>query len=466
MNPLRMNVFRKSDIASDFFLSHKYPLTVALITVLGYSFGVEFYLNILNMLLLAFGILKTRSALPLVPVVCLYLFSVSPKNSPESHFGSDFYNSAAIVSVIALLFLACIVISLIVMRERGVFSSLSLSDFPLFKSSLWLSSAFLFGGLLSGEWEVENLLYGSLLIAVYFGVFYFFSLAFKKENGHTVIRYLIYTAVAMAAVLIFETAHLYITNENIIKNGEIVKEQVLYGWGMWTMAGQFLAVTIPLCFLGVIKQKHWWIYFGVASLALLCTVFTLSRNALLVGILIYILCVAFCFFFARHKRAFIITVLCVFSVALLIFAIFNKEILTALSDYIERGFSNNGRFALWEHGIKAFLEEPFFGKGFFGLQRDAEGGTPEGFTFYPRMMHNTQVQLLGACGIYGLLAYTVYRIGTLLPFFKKPSVEKIMLLFTLAVIILGSLIDNFLFLPKHLIFYSITLCALFKIAKE
>ena len=461
-----MNIFRKSDVACNFFLSHKYPLTVAFITVLGYSFGLEFYLNLLNMLLLAFGILKTRSALPLLPVVSLYLFSISPKNSPESHFGSDFYNNAAVVSVIAVMFLACIILSLLVMRDGGVFSSLSLSDFPLLKSSLWLSGAFLFGGLLSGEWEAENLLYGGLLIAAYFGIFYFFHLAFKNENGHTVIRYLIYTAAAMAVVLILESLHLYLTNENIIKNGEIVKEQVLYGWGMWTMAGQFLAVTIPLCFLGVMKQKHWWIYFTVASLALLCIVFTLSRNALLVGGAIYILCVAFCLFFARQKRAFRIAVLCVFSIALLIFFIFSEEILTALSDYIERGFSNNGRFKLWEHGIKAFLEEPLLGKGFFGLQRDAQGGTPEGFTFYPRMMHNTQIQLLGASGIFGFLAYTVYRIGTLLPFFKKPSIEKTMLLFTLAVVILGSLIDNFLFLPKHLIFYSITLCALFKIAKE
>lgn len=466
MNFKLANTLRNSEKCQNFFLSYKYPLTVAMITVIGYVSGLEFYLNFINMLLLAVGIILTHSALPIVPVISMYIFTISPKNSPESRFGSNFYNNAWVIGVMAVLFLACIVLAVFVMVKNGTFESFSLSELPLFWGAILLSAAFLLGGAFSGVWEMENLLYGAMLIVVYFGIFYFFHFGFKNENKDTVVRYLIYTAAAMAVVLILETAHLYITNENIIKNGEIVKEQVLFGWGMWTMAGQFLAVTIPLCFLGVMRERRWWIYFIVASLALLSVVFTLSRNALLVGGAVYLACATLCCFLGEHKTGFKVAVLCVFSTLLLLFITFHQKILTALSDYIERGFSNNGRFALWEHGIKEFLDAPLFGKGFFGLQRELADGTPEGFTFYPRMMHNTAIQLLGACGIFGLFAYAIYRAETLVPFLRHPSVTKTMLLLTLLVVTVGSLIDNFLFLPKHMLFYPIVLAAGFRVAKE
>lgn len=466
MNLKSANAFRNSARWKDYFLSYKYPLTVAAITLAGYILGIEFYLNFINMLLLAVGIIMTRSALPIVPVLTMYLFSISPKNSPESHFGSDFYNDAWVICTVAVLFLACVTLSIFVIWKNGALSSFSLSELPIFGGALLLSSAFLLGGAFSGEWEIENLLYASMLIAVYFVVFYFFHFGFKAENKDTVLKYLVYTGAAMALVLTVETLHLYITSEDIIKNGEIVKEEVLFGWGMWTMAGQFLAVTIPLCFLGVMRERRWWIYFTLASLALISVIFTLSRNALLIGGAVYLASAILCCFFGKHKWAFRIAALCAFLTLCLIFIIFRREILTALSDYIERGFSNNGRFALWKHGIVEFFDSPLFGKGFFGLQRELADGTPEGFSFYPRMMHNTVIQLLGSCGIFGFFAYTVYRISTLLPFFKKPNIEKTMLLFTLAVVILGSLIDNFLFLPKHMLLYPIVLAAAFKIAKE
>ncbi len=460
------SVFRKSEGYEDFFLSYKYPLTVAVITLFGYVSGLEFHLNFISIIILCFGILLTRSALPILPVAAMYLFSISPRNSPESHFASDYYHSPARIFIIAALLIAAVIVSLYVIYKNGGFRDIKIKALPMARAAALFSSALLLGGAFSHSWEIENTLYALMLIFLYFGIFYFFFLVFLGEVRERVISYLIYTAAAMALVLIMQTVHLYITSDGIIKGGEIVKDEVLFGWGMWTMAGQFLAVTIPLCFLGVIREKRWLVYFIIASLALLSVVFTLSRNALLVGLAVYLACALICCFFGKHRRGFRISALCIFSALLLIFLIFNREILTALADYLERGFSDNGRFALWAHGIREFLDAPIFGKGFFGLQRELDTGTPEGFTFYPRMMHNTVVQLLGSSGIFGLFAYAVYRAESLMPFLRRPSVKKTMLLLTLLVVIVGSLIDNFLFLPKHLIFYSITLAAGFRIAKE
>lgn len=454
----------KQKSAERFFLGASYPLLVAVITVAGYISGLEFYLNILSMLILYYGILATSSVLPLAPVITMYAFSISPRNSPEPHFASDYYHSPARIFIMALTLVIAIILALFVTAERGGFQSAR--PLPLARSVILLPLALLLGGSLSGEWEIENAIYALIIVALYFGIFYLFFFGFLGEEREKVVSYLIHTATAMALVLIIQTAHLYLTSDSLIVGGKIVKDEVLYGWGMWTMAGQFLAITIPPCFLGVMKMKRWWIYFIIATLALLSIVFTLSRNALLVGGAVYFISLLLSCFYSKHKKVLGISSLLLFLTLLLSLIIFSKEILTALSDYIERGFSNNGRFALWEHGIKKFLDSPLFGKGIFGLQREIDGGTPEGFTLYPRMMHNTVIQILGSLGIFGLFAYSVYRTESLVPFFKNPSVEKTLLLLTLLVLIIASLIDNFIFLPKHLIFYSITLAAAFRVAKK
>ena len=117
-------------------------------------FLVKRYLNFIYMLLLAVGIIQTRSALPLVPVISTYIFGISPKSSPESHFGSDFYKNPLVIGVMAAHLLACIALAVFVMAKNGVFTSLSLSELPLFWGSILLSNAFLLGGAFSGVWEM------------------------------------------------------------------------------------------------------------------------------------------------------------------------------------------------------------------------------------------------------------------------------------------------------------------------
>ena len=80
---------------------------------------------------------------------------------------------------------------------------------------------------------------------------------------------------------------------------------------------------------------------------------------------------------AMHRALAVIS-----AVVLVLFVLLQREIIAALSDYLERGFSDNGRFELWRHGMLAFLENPLLGKGIFGLQRELDSGTAEGFTFY------------------------------------------------------------------------------------
>lgn len=448
------------------FLGYEYPALVAILTLVGYMTGLELYLSVFNMLLLSVGIIACGSLLPIIPTVSMFLFGISMQNSPESHVGSDYYLRIETLLAYAIAFLIVIVAAVYVLRKNGTISRETLRGIPFPAAAIILSAAFLLNGALTEEWGIENTVYGVILIGLYFLYFYFMYLAVKREHGEHVVSYLIFTTAMTALVLVVETFHLYLTREGLFVDGSIVKEEILYGWGMWTMAGQFIAMTIPLCFLGVMRGKFVPFYFTVATLALAAAIMTLSRNSLLIATLAYALSAIGCCFFGKSKRLFRILVPTGAVLIVILAIIFRERIFTVLSDYFNRGFSDNGRFELWEHGINSFISSPIFGKGFFGIQRELPQGCTEGFSFYPRMMHNTPIQLLGSMGIVGFIAYGYYRVMTALPFLRRPSLEKTMLGATLLVIIVGSLIDNFLFLYKHMLFYPIVLAATFKLWDE
>ena len=449
------------DLLSRFFLGVGYPAFVGVITLVGYVSGWEFYLNALNMLLLVAGILLTSSALPMIPTVLMFFFQTSMKNSPEDHVGSKYYHNPWIIGTMAALMLAAVVtVIYVTYKKRGSVSELFRGlPFPL--AAALLTLAFLMNGAFTEEWTFDNTLYAITVAAMYFPLFYFFVIGLRGEERERLIDYTVFSVVVTALVLSAETAHLYITNDELIRDGEIIKEEVVYGWGMWTMAGQFLSVTIPICFLGVVRGKYRWLSFGAAALATLSAVMTLSRNSLIIGCGAFAVCAIICCFVGRSVKAFrIITPLGVLALLVLAF-LFREKLVTLLADYLDRGLSDNGRFELWRHGIASFIAAPLFGKGFLGIQRELFQGCPEGFSLYPRMMHNTPIQLLGSMGIFGFLSYGYYRFKTLIPFIKKPSAEKCFMGMSLLVMLLASLIDNFVFMQKHLVFYSVILAVVF-----
>ena len=79
------------------------------------------------------------------------------------------------------------------------------------------------------------------------------------------------------------------------------------------------------------------------------------------------------------------------------------------------------------------------------------------------MLHNTILQLLACSGVIGAIGYAVHRAATLMPFIKKPSLAKTMLGFSILIVLIGSLADNFVFYIPHMLYYPIALALAFKI---
>jgi hypothetical protein len=68
--------------------------------------------------------------------------------------------------------------------------------------------------------------------------------------------------------------------------------------------------------------------------------------------------------------------------------------------------------------------------------------------------------------VFGLLAYGCYRIATLKPFIKHPSLAKSMLGLSILIVLIGSLLDNFIFYIPHMLYYPIALAIAFRIYTE
>ena len=79
----------------------------------------------------------------------------------------------------------------------------------------------------------------------------------------------------------------------------------------------------------------------------------------------------------------------------------------------------------------------------------------------PGMLHSTPIQLVASCGCAGALAYAYYRLSTLIRTFSAPSLEKTMLWLSISAVLLGSLLDNFVFYMHQMIYPTIALAMIY-----
>ena len=446
-----------------FFNGKLYPVIVALLVLAGHLWALEFYLNIINMLLIATALLVCRSLKPVIPVFLTFLFQISPENSPSGkgdavsrYFGNGrAYVTVTLFVIVAACFVYCFVKNKLITRR-------ALKRAPLVYSSIALSAAFLLGGAFSGVWNTGSLGFGAVNVVLFILVFYVFYFGLSNENAYDIVDYLVYVAAITVGIVFIETMAIYFTADGLIVDGHIVRDVFNYGWGTCNNSAQALTVLIPITFIGVIRSKHPAFYFLVATVAWVASLLNISRTAFMVGTPIYIIALIVTYIYCKNKKQLNVAIPAIAAVIAAVLALNWDVIYPVIDNYITRGFDNNGRFYLWEYGIDAFLEAPIFGKGFFGME-------PYLFqlvSFIPKMMHNTPIQILASMGVFGLLAYGYHRIETAIPVFRRPTIVKTMLGAALASVLLGSLLENFIFYIHPMFYFTVTLAILFRVDDE
>ena len=196
-------------------------------------------------------------------------------------------------------------------------------------------------------------------------------------------------------------------------------------------------------------------------IAYVSTVMTLSRNAVLIGTVIFAACCITCCFFGKKKREFRLITLTLIVIFAVFALIFHEKILEILDHYVRKGLDDSGRFTIWKESFDAFLGNVLVGGGFHGF--DASYSSVA--MFMPELPHNTPLALLGGGGLLMFGSYCVHRFYTLCPFIKRPTLEKTLLLLAVLTLIGESLLDNFFFNFYPTFAYTAAICVVLRAEK-
>lgn len=443
----------KERLAS-FFMGRVYPLLVCLLAALGFILGTEVYFIPVIVILACLSFWVCNSIKPLAVPLCTFIYSLSNGNSLFGSENPDFYISGwRLVAMIILGVVVAVSLGAFMVRN-GFFSKLRHMRTPLLAPLLLLSVTFLLNGVGSDTWVVTDLLYGFFQVISFLFVFVLFYHGFSDdETPEQLGKYFAYMSMLMSLVLIAELIFVYATTPDIIVDGVINRNLIVFGWGVCNNAGVYLAMLIPMNFYGAYTSRCPAWYFTVATATYVASVFTVSRNALVFGTFIYVLSLVTLCVFGKRRSFFRTCVGILVLTAVVIGTVYYDVLSTALEDYYNRGLEGGDRYEVWLDGLKNFLKAPLFGTGFHGFP---EFGSQKA-DFIPQMAHNTVVQLLSGMGIAGLLAYSYYRIRTVVLFFRRPSIMKTMLGYAALVLLLESLLDNFIFHIHPVFYYSIAM---------
>ncbi len=455
------NLFSRESLRS-FFMGKIYPAVVAVIVIVGYFTGLEFYLHLINMALACTALVVCDSLRPVMMPLCSFVFQISMKNTPANfnpEGASNYYFEGARLPILVVSFVAVFIALVYFFIKNRLITTKALSSLPYLIPTGVLTLAFLLGGAFSGEWTSDELGFVLVQLVCWFVIFYIFVLGLKNENAKELTGYFAYITSLIAIILIAEVLEIYLTTDNMMSaEGEFIDRNLLkYGWGVCNTGAQALGVLVPVLFIGAVKNEkptHRIYYFLIATLAFIGSIMNASRTALLTGAPIYIACIIIYVLKSKHKIRNLIEMFSVLAVVVLVLLPISDGLDLLVDNYLTRGVNDSGRYAIWDHGIEVFKENPIFGLGTIALSK----ASPYSFTyaeFIPFMMHNTPVHMLAAYGGFGFLAYLFYRVCTVIPFIKKPTFEKSMLGIALLSVIVGSLLENFVFYILPMFYFSV-----------
>ncbi len=441
-----MEILKNKFIA--FANSLYYPIFIAVLVLAGHVFSIELLTSIILLISVGLGLMLCYDLKFLISPLVMFIFTFSQKSVASGKYYSRPYIIAMIAVGVALVIL--FVFHFVYYRRELDFKAFLKSK--LFIGIAALCASFLLNGILNFEnYKLGNIIYALIITASLGLVFFVFQINLKSD-GKTK-EYLFFVLYLTSIVLTLELFLSYIYQVEF-NNGEIVKESLLVGWGMWNNIGGMLAFLLPVHFYFATTAKRFsYAFYFTGIISYGAIVLTLSRSSLLFGSAIIAICAICSCFIGNNKKTNRIISLCVLAFGFVCVIALWDKIANILGDYLSRGFDDNGRFDIYKHGLQGFLSHPIFGGGFVNdYKLDYEF-----IKFLPFRYHNTIIQLMAGCGIVGLISYLYHRYTTVMLLVKKRSVFSLFSGLCIASLLLCSLLDNHFFNIYPLFIYSIIL---------
>lgn len=426
-----------------------YPILVALLIFLGHATGQEVVFGAALLLTLIPACILCRDLhFAVLPFLCT-VFIVSAKGYSPNDTGYDrFLKPWLLIPLICIIVVLITALVYFIIHNRKF-----INPFPkdhMFFGLAGFCIALFLNGLFSKNYTPQNLFFTFAMSLSLIGVYILFALYYHFDEKS--MDHLMYCLVISGLLIVAELIFAYFTTVQF-ENGEIVKGSVVLGWGVWTNIGGMLAFLMPACFYFAASHRHGWIGFCLGLIEYFCIVLSQSRGALVVGSAVLLLCLLYLCLRGKnrnHNRVFTLVIALGGAGVCVLFA---DKMLGLVNNFLQYGFGDNGRFDLWKVGIENFLHNPIFGSGFYDSYINEAWDMP----LYPYLYHNTVVQLLGATGAVGFLAYGYHRYCTVRHLIKNPTTGNMFLGFCILSLLAFSLLDVLFFKTYPTIFYSMML---------
>lgn len=438
-----------------FYRSWWYTALVVLLMTIANLFSLELPVFYCYLLLGAGAVLFDDDLAAVIPIILCCYMSISLENNPanfsptnERGTISAFYDPNFVIQLLfvlgaAVILLAARLVSLLLWGERRRAPALSLGFGAL-------GISYVLGGIFSEFYDFRTAFFGLVQIASLCALYFFFYYAVdwrRVSRDHWAKLFtLLGCGILIELIGIYAKYQVALT---LLEPGKDFRHYLQTGWGMYNNVGCNLSMCLPAAFSLASSKKHGWVYTIVGIAIAVGIVFTQSRGSILFGGIVFLasLVMSLVYSKGRERRNQLIVTAVIGGLLVILLGVmlgvpaFREKVLKIYSSLLEQGFSDNGRYEIYEQGIAHFRSAPFFGVGFY--QCDAyRWGIPNGAqVFLPPRYHNTVIQLLATGGIFAICCYLVHRVQTCLLLFRHPSAEKTFIAFCIAALLLTSQLE-------------------------
>ena len=448
-----MNEFKKH--TKSFLNGYYYPLLVFAIALISHTFSIEPLGIFVIIASSCVGFLVCDDVKFFISPLIFFILMFSQKSVESGIFFTIGYIIAIIIAIITLF--GFIVAHNIIYRKskdfRGFLKSKLFWGFSVFSIALLLNGFFNFD-----EYVVGNFTFAIALVVSFVGIFFLFRTGLNSSDSLK--DYLFYVLFLLSCLVTLQFYISFITQIEFFE-GEIVKESILLGWGMWNNVGGMLAFLLPTHFYLAATKKRGYLFLLSGIISYFAIVLCLSRSSLIVSTLAVGISIIISCFKGNNKKINRIATGAIAIGGIIFLIVFWSKISSVLGDYLARGLDDNGRFDIYRRGWEKFLDNPVFGGGF----HSAVAQEHTFIAFLPDRYHNTVIQLLGTTGIVGLIAYIFHRYQTIVLMWKKRSLHTAFFAICISSFLLTSLLDNHLFNIYPCFIYSI-IFAVLDVSKE
>ncbi len=446
--------------------SRAFPFFTAAWLVFCYYLGLDmagiYYLGITVILMLLF----LDDLTPLVSQLFFFNVLVSLKNSPgdmtpfvNPDVNRGYYSSPVNLALIGVIL--GLVILAIAVRFVTTFKHGNCKPTPVLAGLCALGLAFLLSGIGKQGYSVYDFVYALIMAALYAGLFALitFNVKICEENYIKIC----FGFLALSLLLVTELAVLYIHNGSAMldSHGEVIKEMVVFGWGIWNTVGTLLVLCIPAVIMLATKYEYGFGFLIYATVLTAAVFLTTSRQAMVSVAVVYPASMLLAMIKSKNRKLNIIMAVGIVLICGIVIIAKWSSITRLLGSVMDNISEQNGLLfdarrirLISDMAMKEFfVNYPVFGAGFFlnFLENDFTG-----LNFVPEFACNTFAEIIAASGMVGFVAYLIHRVQTLVYFTKNPTFNKAYFAIIISGLLIASLFDNHMFnILPNLIYSSV-----------